>query len=64
MVAGITVGVVAFLIAVVGMFFGIRRFLKKYRAQRVARKKMQTESNDMPELPTYSTVDPGQERGM
>ena len=51
---GIVVGVVVFLMAAVGLWFGVRRFLKKYRAERVARKKMQTENN---ELPTYASAD-------
>lgn len=39
-------------------FFGIRKYLKKYRAERVLRKKVQTEGNEMPDLPAYSNTDP------
>lgn len=58
-VTAIVIAVVAFL-ALLSLvaFFGVRKWLKKYRSERVLRKKIQTEGNEMPDLPAYSNTDP------
>lgn len=58
-VTAIVIAVVAFL-ALLSLiaFFGVRKWLKKYRSERVLRKKIQTEGNEMPNLPAYSNTDP------
>ena len=58
-ITAIVVAVIAFLALLsLGAFFGVRRWLKMYRSQRVLCKKAQTEGNEMPGLPAYSNTDP------
>ena len=55
-ISAIVIAVIVFLALVsFGAFLGVRKWLRKYRSERVLRKKVQTEGN---ELPVYSTTDP------
>lgn len=41
-----------------GAWLASRKFLQKYRGERVLRKKAQTEGTEMPPLPAYTSADP------
>lgn len=58
-ISAIVVAAIAFMaLLALGAFFGVRKWLKKYRSERVLRKKMQTENNELPVLPAYTSNDP------
>lgn len=51
-IAGIVLGVLGFLALLVGILFLVRRFYRMYRKERVMRKQLQTEGNEMPAMQT------------
>jgi hypothetical protein len=61
-ILAIVFGILGFLVLLVAVLWGIRWFLQKYRHERVERKRLQTEANELPVMITGEDGS-GKERG-